>query len=253
MSLARTRSNIFLGSLALTVTTAMLATAPAAASGAITWAERAVDPEGATVRALGTDADGGAVRLIAARAATDGIDQTTFVFLEGGRQLVIERVAGPQGVSLSARSGRDRLVLELQTDPLRHGSVLRYTLPDGGTLEYQVGARGQVTGDGPALRRAFDRYRALVDQMASFAAVVEDPEIGVLFGRGGISSPRLESGGKFGAYNRCLDECANECGAQCAAECNLGILDPFGMVCGLCKTSCLAGCSVGCSRMWTRE
>jgi hypothetical protein len=253
MNLASTGSIVLLRSATLALAAAVVCAPPARAGGAIIWSEQAVDPEGGIVRAIGTDADGGAARFLAARVTADGIDQSTFVFIERRRQLVIERVAGPYGTSLSARSGGDRLAMDLLADPLRHGFILRYTLPDGMRLEYQLAAGGAASGDRAALRRALDRHGALVEQVTAFLAATGDLDIGSSLARAGIPAPSLEFAGKYGDYHRCLDECANECGLHCAAECNLGLLDPAGILCGLCKTSCLAGCTIGCSHMWSRE
>jgi len=254
--MARTWTTLLQSGLVWALVVAAQAGAPAAAGGPVTWTERGVDLEGPFVRAIGTDADGYPVRLLAIRSTAGSPDESTFVFVQDGRPLVVERLEIAGGVWLTVRLGGDRLVLERVEDPIRRSSTLRYTLPDGGVQQFEVGPRGEIDGDRQALQRAFSRSQALLDRVAAFVTAIEDPVLAASLARAALPSSRLEfagRNGKWSDYSRCVDECAADCTGQCAAECNLGILDPAGLLCGLCKTACLTGCSTGCAPMWSRE
>jgi hypothetical protein len=256
MRLARTWSFVLQSGIACGMVVAAQAGAPIAAAGRITWTERALDLEGPFVRALGTDADGDPVRLLAVRCAEGDPEESTFVFVQDGRPLVVEQWRSAGEGWLSVRFGRDRLVLERFEDSLLRTSTLRYTLPDGSVQRFHIGAGGEIEGDRAALRRAFDRNQALLERATAFVAAIEDPDIAASLARAALPSSQLEFvriSGKISKYSRCVDECTSECTLQCGAECNLGILDPAGILCGLCKTSCLAGCSAGCVPIRSRE
>jgi hypothetical protein len=222
------------------------------AAGQVTWSERGHDLDGPFLRAIGTDADGHPVRLFAIRSAE--ADESTFVFVQDGRSLVVERLQRAGDTWLSLRLGRDRLTLEQLEDPLLRNSTLRYTLPDGSVHLFRIADRGEIEGDRSALERAFGRHQALIDQAAAFVAAIEDRALWEGVAGSPLASPRLAGRlGKFSDFSRCVDECAADCTLQCAAECNLGIFDPAGILCAICRSACLTGCSAGCSRMWSRE
>jgi len=187
------------------------------------------------VSATGQDATGIPVAISFATAVGQGGASVTTLYVRGDSSLAIERVYDSRkGLSIRYASGLATLQVALKPEGNGGSSQVRYTLPDGQTIELRASSDGQIE-DADAILA----LRAALTQPTPFFALLQR----YLADRATLP-PGAPGGGEGllgGPVTICADECAADCPKQCAFECALSQFS-----CDICMTACAIGCAIGC-------
>jgi hypothetical protein len=204
------------------------------------WTQILYGERGEIRLAQGRSSDGRMLRMSVETLAGDGAILSTTRYAHGKRRLVIERHYRSDG-ALEVRylSEEESIALSIAPGGAPGSQIVTYLLHNGERFTFEInGGECRSSSALAELRKSLSSSKSVMPLLKHYSRRTANLR-GAVPEAGDPLMLRVPDGD-------CLDACALECDRQCAFECNLGSF-LFPGACALCKTSCAAGCLIGCS------
>jgi len=200
------------------------------------WTRVVYDAHGNVLSAAGRMTDRTPLALTVMTSEEPGRVVATTTFIRGAETLRMERIYDEaSGLEVTYSSGAESAKLFMKRDAGTRETSAAVVLADGEVRAVTLDDRGNgLSGDARAVRGAFLARSHLFQLVREFERNASRlggpvPEAGSVFMWKVPDAPSL-------------DDCAQGCKARCAWECTLP-----GVACPICKSSCAAGCRIGCA------